>query len=72
MLTNLPTVEYFGLLIRESPAQFENRIKPRVYVRRIKHSLLLHFGADASIHPDASIRPQKVVTLTQFSKLMCT
>ena len=57
MLTNLPTLEYFGLLIRE---------------RRIKHSLLLNFGADASIHPDASIRPQKVVTLTQFSKLMCT
>ena len=26
------------MLIRESPAQFDNRIKPRVYARLIMHS----------------------------------
>ena len=29
-----------GSLIPESPAQFEKRIKPRVYVRRITHSTM--------------------------------
>ena len=32
----------FGSFIRESPAQFENRIKPRVYVRRITRSTLYY------------------------------
>ena len=29
-----------GFFNRESPTQFENRIKPRLYVRRITHSTM--------------------------------
>ena len=36
----IPNLISFGQIIRESPAQFENRIKPRVYVRRIAHSTM--------------------------------
>ena len=32
-------------LIRESPAQFENRIKPRVYIRRITGSTMYEKAA---------------------------
>ena len=39
MLTK-PAYEKTGFVIRESPAQFANLIKPRVYIRRITRSTM--------------------------------
>ena len=39
---------------RENPAQFENRIKPRVYVRRITHSTM-YGKAGTGIRKNSSV-----------------
>ena len=68
-VTEKPLKEHTGDNIRESSAQFENRIKPCVYVRRIMRSTMYEKApfclAEAvpivviSVEPDD--KPKKVV-----------